>query len=676
MIAPKVYRTAHHSENKEFPVKHISASFMIALSTNPILCKIKYINRDVIDTTMGISGVLGKAFHLAMSVYYGGSDTLIPTNESESIEYGLKAGMELLEGYNDGFIEYSKTIDTKQKALELMSFCFQAYIKEFPYNREEVLYTEEKIEEMVDVEWRGKKLSLPVKLKGYVDKIERSDGKLKIRDYKTCYAFSNPDKIDGAKILQAIEYYLLVYAKTGEEPYSIIFDEVKYTKNRDPKEKQVRSYEIVFAENDLYFDFYFRFYEDVIRFLNGEAVYLPNVHALFDNEIAIVAYIHRLDMSEETAKLMKKHKVERISDLLKKEIQSAGNMRKLMQAVEDKFVSAKNIDYDKMKVEEKIQTKMLEYGIMLQFDSKIDGMAVDLYQFTPSMGIKMSRIRNYVDDIEQIIGVSGIRILAPIPNTKLVGFEIPKENRIFMLNESKSDDLIIGVDILGKNIEVKIEEMPHLLVSGTTGSGKSVFLREVIRQTKDTHEVHVIDPKGVEFDFGLQDHYAIAKFMIDTVGLMEKRYKEMKKKGVKKWSETGEKSTLIIIDEYNDLYMSSTKIEVGTKVETKVYAKGTKVVKIPVFDTIGNVIDKNIKLLAQKARSAGIHIILATQRPSVKVIDGDIKANFPTRVCFRLPTSTDSKVVLDTDGAEKLLGKGDGLLLKDGYITRFQGFNI
>lgn len=650
---------------------------MVLLSTNPILAKIKYINRDVFDTTMGISGVLGKSFHTAMAVYYGGSDVLIPTNEAEAVEYGLKAGMEFLQNYNDGFIEYSATIPNKQKALELLSFCYQSYIKQFPYKIDSVVSVEEKIEEFVEVEWRDRIVKLPIKLKGYLDKIERSeDGKLIIRDYKTCYSFSNPDKIDGAKILQAVEYYFLAYAKYGEEPYSIIFDEVKYTKNRDAKEKQVKSYEIVFAENELYFDFYLRFYDDTIRLLNGEAVFLPNVHATFDNEVAVISYIHRLDIAEETAKLMKKHKVDRVSDLLKKEIQNAGNMRKLLKTVEEKFVSVKNIDYDKMSMEEKIQTKMLEYGIMLQFDSKIEGTAVDLYRYTPSMGVKMSRIASFVDDIEQVTGVSGIRVLAPIPNSKLVGFEVPRESRTFVSHGKAGTNITIGVDILGNPIELVVEEMPHLLVAGTTGSGKSVFLREVITQLSNEYEIEIIDPKGIEFEGGLSEHTEIAQFFMDLTKLMAKRYEVMKTKGVKKWSETGEKSLVVIIDEYNDLYMSREKHQIGTREiikKTKKY--GEKVVKVPEYDTVGNIVDLHVKKLAQKARSAGIHLILATQRPSVKVLDGDIKANFSTRISFRLPTKTDSNVVLDMEGAEKLLGKGDGLLLKDGFITRFQAFS-
>jgi len=192
-----------------------------------------------------------------------------------------------------------------------------------------------------------------VPLKGYLDKLIRHERRLKIKDYKLVGAFSDPEKIDGAKILQAINYYLLTYAHYGEEPYSITFEEIKRTKNKDGG-KQVREYEIVYSENELFFDFYFRFYEDMTRALNGEMVYVPNINAFYDNEVALISYIHRLDVTEEQAKLMKKYKVDNITDLLKKKIHSAGNMRKLLKTIEQKFVSAKNLNYNKMITEEKI----------------------------------------------------------------------------------------------------------------------------------------------------------------------------------------------------------------------------------------------------------------------------------------------------------------------------------
>ena len=649
---------------------------MIKFSTNPFLFKIMYINKDRFDTASNISGVIGTAFHNAMEVYYGGSDTLIPTNESEAIEYGLKTGLSFLENYNDGFIKFSKNIENKQKAYDIFTFAFQSYIKENPYKPDIVQSVEKEIVKYVNVEWRAQKLDLPVKLKGRLDKIIIEQGKKKIVDYKTCYSYSDPEKIDGKKIIQAVNYFLLEYAETGEAPYSLIYEEVKYSQNRDGT-PQVKRYEIVFEENELYFDFYFRFYEDMTRALNGEMVFLPNIDTLYDNEVGIVSYIHRLDIEEEKASLLIKNKVNNITELLKKEIQNAGNMRKLLQTVEAEFVSAKNLDYDKMNNQEKIATKMMEYGMMLSFDSKVEGTSVDLYRFIPSIGLKMSRVRSYTDDVEQVLGISGIRILAPIPDSNMVGFEVPRKERVFITNTEKNENLIAGLDVLGQKVELIIEEMPHLLVAGSSGSGKSVFLNEVIKQMKNKFEIVVLDPKGVDFvgAGALSEKEEIVESLNFFLKTMDYRYDLMKMGNARKWSETGNRSTLIIIDEYNDLAMSNMKIQTGVKKESKLFAKGEVEMEVPVYDTVGNIVSNAVKKLAQKARSAGIHIILATQRPSVKVIDGDIKANFPTRISFRLPTVTDSKVILDDAGAENLLGKGDGLLLKDGRITRFQSFS-
>lgn len=660
MTVPKVLKLTRkqpEQENKDsFPLRHYSASSMISFSSNPILFKVKYLNHDRIDTTTSISAVLGQSFHQAMEVYYGGSDTLIPSNEAEAIEFGLNAGMDFLNQYNDGYINFSVTIPNKQKALDLLSFCFNSYVQEMPYEAGKVIAVEDEICEQIDVEWRGKQLKLPVKLKGFIDKVYRDDGKLKIVDYKTAYSFSNPDKIDGAKILQAVIYYLLAYAKYGEEPYSVTFDEAKYTKNREGG-SQVKSYEIVFADNELYFDFFFRFYEDMTRALNGEMVYVPNVHTMFDNEVAIIAYIHRLDISEETAKLMKKHKVETLTDLLKKEMQSAGNMRKLLKSVEANFVSAKSLDYSKMTNEEKIRVKLMEHGMMVQFDSKVEGSTVDLYRYVPSIGLKMSRVRNYADDVEQVLGIAGIRILAPIPNSTLIGFEVPRTERTFPPVPSGSGfDVAIGQTIMGGARRFDIRTAPHMLVAGSSGSGKSVFLNALIEQLAriPNSELHLFDPKrvelaqhkskAVEYKSGITDiNEALAKLNVE----MLERYSTLEKAGVRNIEGVQDmKYKFVVIDEFGELIVA---------------------------DKSGEIEDRILRL-AQMARAAGIHIIIATQRPSVDVIKGTIKANFPVKVVFKTAKAVDSVVILDEPGAEKLAGKGDMLFVGDSGIERLQGY--
>jgi S-DNA-T family DNA segregation ATPase FtsK/SpoIIIE len=650
-------KTSSSSSTKQksktsFPLDHYSYSTMVRFSSNPILFKINYINRDQFETTMNISGVIGRAFHTAMETYYGGGDES-PTSEEEAIELGLRAGVDYLDKYEDGFINYNTTCPTKQKALELFTFAFNSYVKERPYNTEEIVGLEMKMEKEIDVQWRGQNVSLPVKLKGYLDKLIREDGKLKVIDYKTTRSFSSEDRIDGAKMIQAVQYYLLTYAETGEEPYSMVYEEVKTTKNRD-NSPQVRRYEVVYAENELFFDFYFRLFEDMTRSLNGEAVYVPNVNALYDNEVAIIAYIHRLDQTEETAKKLKTAKVDTVSDLLKKEIRNASSMKSFMELAEKKFVSAKTLNYSKMDNQEKIKMKLMEFGMVLDFDEKVEGLAVDLYKYTPSIGLKMAKLKAYAADVEQVLGTSGIRVLAPIQDSHQVGFEVPRKDRVFptIKGEAHGINVTIGVDIFGKPFQYDIGAAPHILVAGTTGSGKSFFLNNLIEQlTRNAGEVelHLFDPKMVEFmqwesatnvvEYQTDREYIQASLSM-LVDEMNARYMAMKENGVKS-IEGLFKPKVVFIDEFGDIN--------------------------------NNEVQEDIRLLAQKSRMAGIHLVIATQRVSAKIINGEIKANFPVKVAFLTAKELDSRIILDEGGAEKLLGKGDMLFFAEGKITRLQG---
>lgn len=656
LTLPKVVKSlADHQQIEKFPLGHYSYSTFVKFSTNPILFKINYINGDTIDTTRNISGVVGQSFHRAMEVYYGA----IADGNPDPVQQGLEAGLEFLHEYEECFIEFSSTVPNKQKAQERFAFAYTSYVTDKKKDQETLVSCEELLEERINVEWRGEQLNLPVMLKGYCDKIVRdAEGKLKVKDYKVVHAFSDPEKIDGAKILQAIQYYLLVYAKYGEAPYSMTFEEVKASKNRDLT-PQVREYEMIYAENEQFFDFYFRMYDDMTRAINGEAVFVPNIYTMFDNEVSMVAYINRLDVSEEAAAMMKKLRVKTITDLLKKKIEVAGSMRKFLQAAERKFVSAAAIKYENMTTEEKIKTKFMEHGMLIQFEDKIEGHSVTLYRFNPSIGLKMSKLLGYVADIEQVVGVSGVRVLAPIPDTTLIGFEVPKEHRTFpgYRPSQQGFNLAMGVDVYGETYHFDITKAPHLLIAGATGSGKSVFLNSIIGQLKTLPgvDLYLFDPKRVELSqfeqdakLYLDDHETIALALAELVGEMDARYKQMKSLGVRSIDGTNIPRIFVVIDEFGDLTIGSSH---------------------------GNMILKSITLLSQKARAAGIHLIVATQRPSADIIDGVIKANFPTKVAFRMAKEVDSRVLLDESGAEKLLGRGDMIFSSDEGSKRLQGFN-
>lgn len=692
---------------------YFSPSSMRSFSVNPILFRIKYLNRDVIDSTHSPVFMLGSAFHLAMEVYYGGSDEYVVSNESEAIQFGLQAGLEFIEKYPDGMIGWNTTYQNKQQVMDKFSFAFNSYVKEMPYRTDNIMMIEDGLHEKIDVEWKGQKIKLPVALKGYPDRVDTTDdGELEIIDYKTVSAFSREDKIDAAKILQAVVYYFLVYAQTGRMPVRTVYEEVKVSKNRDGS-PQVRRYDFNYAENELFFDFFFRFYQDMIRAINGEMVWIPNIDAMFDNEIALIAYINRLDEPEEVAKQMKEQQTDNITDLLRSKVASASNMNKLMSTIEQQFISGKTLNYKDMTIEQRIESKMAEHGMLVKHVDTVAGATVDLFRFEPSVGIKMTRIKSYAADIEQVTGKSGVRILAPIPNTTYIGFEIPKTDRVFHSNAPKATGLKVpvGIDIFGETQLLDISDAPHVLIAGTTGGGKSVMLNSILESVKGNAEFWLGDPKGVELMGIESERFAeepeeIRSMLEDLVEEMDARYAQMKTKGLKKYDGT---PIICVIDEFGDFILENPgglripaydnwtqgrlyreflkqnpQLTPEQKEEAEEYSK----------DTLVNILDQAaqskvskymeysgedlVVKLAQKARAAAIHLIIATQRPSVDVVTGRIKANFPTRIALRTAAEVESRIILDQPGAEKLQGKGDALILRSdsAELTRVQGFSV
>lgn len=628
-------------------------------STNPLMFKIRYINHEVIDTTTSVSSVLGNAVHRAMQAYLGGEkDIPTPADEGEAIKHGHARGLEYLKAYSDGFINWTSSIPTRTVLEEKYAFCYFGYIKDFGFAKKvkEVINVEKKLKYRVEVEGQN----LPIPLVGIPDFVyEDFEGRIRIEDHKITATYSKEDDIDGAKLLQAIFLYFLVYADTGKAPYSCTFREFKHTKNADGS-NQTREYTIVYEEVPMAFELFYRFYGDITEMLLGKAIFLPNIKAMFDKEVSILAYIYRLDIAEERNQAFKKLKVDNLTDFLKLKIQKDGSVKKYMETVTAQFISSQTLNYKDMKVEERIKMKMAEHGLGMDFHSKVEGYSVDLYRYDPSIGLKMSKIEAYVKDIEQVVEVSGIRILAPIPDSGLIGFEVPRKERRFPTTKPTADgfNVAIGVDTFGNAMRIDLRDMPHLLTSGATGSGKTVFLSSLIKQIKKIPNTRLVllDPKMVELieftgkNVSYESETTRIELALDTlVREMEVRYRRLQEAKVKNIRDyTGDMEYIfVVIDEFSDLV---------TGRETT--------------------IKQSVLLLAQKARACGIHLILATQRPSVKVIDGDIKANFPTRIAFRTATQIDSQVILDQSGAEKLLGKGDMLLSTADGMVRLQGFNL
>ncbi|MEO0255351.1 MAG: DNA translocase FtsK [candidate division WOR-3 bacterium] len=316
----------------------------------------------------------------------------------------------------------------------------------------------------------------------------------------------------------------------------------------------------------------------------------------------------------------------------------------------------------------KIKEKLEEFGIKGEIKEIHPGPFITLYEFEPEKGIQIKRIKNLSEDLALRMKSSRVRVVTPLPDKGTVGIEVPNRKNITLrignlLNSKnffKTSLLTIpfGVTTDGNPYFADLTKMPHLLIAGATGSGKSVFITSIIvsiiiKANPNEVKLLLIDPKRVELSrfegipYLLTNVINDRKKAIDILKLatnwMEERYKIFAKEGVRDIESYNKKKKdkmayiVIIVDEFADLML-----------------------------TEKNKIEYSITRLAQMARAVGIHLIIATQRPSVDVITGIVKANFPVRASFRLPTITDSRTILDVSGAEKLLGSGDMLFVPPG----------
>ena len=333
------------------------------------------------------------------------------------------------------------------------------------------------------------------------------------------------------------------------------------------------------------------------------------------------------------------------------------------------------------------------YSIEIQKISATVGPTVTLYEIVPAPGVRISKIKNLEDDIALSLAALGIRIIAPIPGKGTIGIEVPNVRKTIvsmksMLSSEKFQNnkyslpIAIGKKIDNENFIVDLTSMPHLLMAGATGQGKSVGLNAIlVSLLYKKHPSHLkfvlIDPKKVELSVyrHIEKHFLAklpgeedaiitdTKKVVHTLNAlcieMDNRYDLLKEAGARNIKEYNEKFIkrrlnpqkghqylpfiVLVIDEFADLIM-----------------------------TAGKEIEMPIARLAQLARAVGIHLIIATQRPSVNIITGTIKANFPSRIAFKVSSKIDSRTILDAGGAEQLIGKGDMLISHNGELTRLQ----
>lgn len=342
-------------------------------------------------------------------------------------------------------------------------------------------------------------------------------------------------------------------------------------------------------------------------------------------------------------------------------------------AILDDPVQSKNADDVRKELEEnatKIVEVLKSFGVQAKCIGACRGPSVTRYEIQPAAGVKISKITGLSDDIALNLAATGIRIEAPIPGKPAVGIEVPNKKTdsvpFRMLIESAEVKnhksklaAALGKDIAGDNIIIDIAEMPHLLVAGTTGSGKSVCMNTIImsilfRSTPEEVRFIMIDPKSVEF----ADYNGIPHLLIPVVTNPKKAA------GALAWAVTEMMRRYNLFSEYNVRNLQGYNSYAEKNPELK------KLPQIAIFiDELSdlmmaskNEVEDSICRLAQMARAAGMHLIIATQRPTVDVVTGLIKANIPSRIALKVGSGVDSRVIIDEQGAEKLIGKGDMLL--------------
>ncbi|MCA1930810.1 DNA translocase FtsK 4TM domain-containing protein [Rheinheimera sp.] len=360
---------------------------------------------------------------------------------------------------------------------------------------------------------------------------------------------------------------------------------------------------------------------------------------------------------------------------------------------------------DLERVSRLVETKLLDFGVDAKVVAVLPGPVVTRFELDLAPGVKVSKITGLSKDLARSLSAISVRVVEVIPGKSYIGLELPNQFReIVRLSEVIGDEvfiqskspltMVLGKDIAGKSVVADLGRMPHLLVAGTTGSGKSVGVNVMIcsllyKSTPEDVRFLMIDPKMLELSVYEGIPHLLTEVVTDMkeaanglrwcVGEMERRYKLMSALGVRN------------LKGYNQKIQEA--IAAGTPIRDPIWKPSDNMMTMPpeleklpsivvVIDEfadmmmiVGKKVEELIARIAQKARAAGIHLILATQRPSVDVITGLIKANIPTRMAFQVSSKIDSRTILDQQGAESLLGQGDMLYLPpgSGVPTRVHG---
>lgn len=664
-----------------FLIEHWSISAVQEFIRNEKSFEKSYIYKDY-SRAQSPTAIAGKVYHDVLKSFF------------ERYKDGKVMGFDemtmLAHAYLDliGADEYrpqkSKTIEEQQQGvLKSVNNGIKNFLAEFDsYSEEiqEILFIEETFKEFITIN----EIEIPLPLKVKVDVVFiNKEGFLSVFDHKLKANYTDASEVDLRYSSQSIGYCLCIgeaikkfpdilkrWPKAKEGVKRFYYYENKCTQNRDGS-RQIKQISINLDESRVLYEQ--MLFEGVFRLMeavqNPDHVYLINPNDFFVSaeeimEFWIKTHVEGLEgfpnlTPQQKTILQRKRKDIRRSALtgLSKSIIKAFTKPK-------DFISMTPEDMTNLTTEEKIEHRLRTFNYPVRVEHKVEGYSCDTYLVQVGGGLKTSTIFSYRMDIANAIGMKDVRIAPSLVSYKggaHVAIEVNKANRtpLYLVDNEipPGFEFPIGKNNYGETISWDIgnPSTPHLMIAGGSGSGKSVAVKTIIEVAKKKGvRVTILDPKR-EFEEYQDKGYEVINDQKDIEDFMEYTVMEMdeifKKHGARGNSEN---KRLIIFDEAADCFARQSKKRVA-------FTEGPKGGERKHVDHEFKTLEQNTLILAQKARSAGIHLVLAAQRFSVKVMTGDAKANFSTRLCLTVASGVDSKVMIDQDGAEKLNGKGDAL---------------
>lgn len=667
-----------------FLIRHFSVSAVSSFICNEKGFEKTYIFKQY-SLTSSLPHIIGDVYHktlMAFWKYYKLTRTKMGFDELSMVAHEelAKIGANRYRAYVGITLEESQ-IEALQKVNKLIQN-FYAEIDSYLDEIEEILEVEYTMIEFISI--NGIDIPIPLKCKSDLIFIDKQ-GYLCILDHKSVKDFTKEKDVDLKYGNQSIgntlagdawskkqTEVLKKYPKVAEGIKRFLYYENKIAQNRDGS-RQIRQIPIdIEKSRQLYEQVLFEGIWRVVEAVqNPDYVYLMNPFDHNEDSEEMVGFWVKTHLEGyEGFPNLEPHQVE----LLKKkrqDIRTASligipkNVIKAFSQPKD-FISLNPADMENLTPSQRIEHRLATLNYPVKVQHIISGYSCDTYLIAVNAGLKISTIYNYKMDIANALGVESVRI-APslikfIDGVSYVSVEVNRneQNFLYLQNTDIPEGLKfpIGRDNFGHTIswDISNASTPHFMVSGTSGSGKSVTIKNIIEvATQKGVRVSILDPKNEFAEYAskgfevIQDQQKIEEFMEYAVLEMDEIFRTKGAYG------NGQKR-LIVFDEAADAYQKQSKQRVS-------FQEGPRGGLKKNIDVEFRTLQQNTLILAQKARSAGIHLLLGAQRFTSKVFDGDTKANFSTRLCLRVTSMADSRVMLDQEGAEKLKGKGDGLFV-------------